>query len=439
MRLTTRIKHSLNLDLSVYLSITGRLWSIIKTPLSVIFITKYLDSIYQGYWYTFLSLGTLTVFAEMGFTAIITQFISHEFAYLTLKENKSVSGDRVFVERLMSLIKYSATRYLFIIPAGVLIILLISFVFFREILFSRQLIFIWLLYVFSGGATLLVSLISSIIQGINQVNNVLKVNLIANIFSTISIWVVLYLHGGIWALGISSIFLALTSMVCYFLMYKSFLIQVLTYKVREQYNWKKEVYKLQVNYSLSWIAGYFIFNFITPITLFFLGATIAGKVGITFAATSAVLQMAHTWVLNKMPELNMFVSLNKIKDAKDRFTSLNKSSVWFFILCSCVILLLLKINVFNMGKKFMTIPMVAIVLFSELAKLLFGNWAVYLRSFKVEPYLKLSILNAVFTAITFYIGLKFFKNIEYSIVIYTLIQFIALFFGFRIFRKKIKE
>jgi hypothetical protein len=424
-----KIKRFLNLDASIYLSIATRIWSIIKTPLSIIFITRFLTPVYQGYWYAFLSMAALTVFAEMGFTTIIVQYVSHDFAHLKLEQNNTVSGEEDRLQKFIGLIRFCINRYLVIIPVGVLIILIVGFVFFKNTLYSKQLMFVWIIYACSGGFTLFISLLSSIIQGINKVKDVLQINLFANILSTVSIWVVLILGGGIWALTISALMFCLTSMILFLIKYGHFFRQIYAYQIKNKFNWAKEVFSLQMQYSMSWIAGYFVFNFVTPVTLYFLGPVMAGRVGITFTTTAAILQMSYSWVSNKIPDLNMHISLNKPSEAKSLFRSLNRSSLFFFCLCSVAMLAVLEINLFNLQIKFLPLGIVAIILISEFAKLLFGNWAVYLRAYKSEPYLVLSLVNGFLTFIIFLVCLNFYRSFTLAIIIFTWLQILILVLG----------
>lgn len=425
----SKIKSFLNFDTSVMLSITTRVWSILKTPLSILFITRFLTPVYQGYWYTFLSMAALTVFAEMGFTTIIVQYVSHEFAHLNLERDNTVSGDEERLEKFVSLVRFCISRYLIIIPIGILIILAAGFIFFKNTLYSDQLTLVWILYACSGGLTLFVSLLSCIIQGLNKVKDVLQINLYANIISTVSIWIVLLLGGNIWALTISSLIFCLVSFIFFWGRCGRFFRQVYTYSVKNKYNWGREVSRLQTHYSLSWIAGYFVFNFVTPVTLYFLGPVMAGRVGITFTTTSAILQMAYSWVANKIPELNMHISLKKPDVARSLFRSLNTSSLFFFGLCSVLMLAGLGLNLFNLQVKFLPIGIVAIVLVSEFAKLLFGNWAVYLRAYKVEPYLWLSLINGFLTLVIFLVCLDIYRSFNLALIIFTLLQIGILLLG----------
>jgi tetrahydromethanopterin S-methyltransferase subunit C len=61
--------------------------------------------------------------------------------------------------------------------------------------------------------------------------------------------------------------------------------------------------------------------------------------------------------------------------------------------------------------------------------LLFGNWAVYLRAYKSEPYLFLSVANGLLTLITFLICLKFYHSFNAAIIIFTILQLVTLLVG----------
>ena len=78
----------MGIDKPVFYTVLSVFWGTLAGILSIFFIVDFLSLNNQGYWYTFLSLGALATFAELGFTTIITQIISHEYAYLEEKNGK---------------------------------------------------------------------------------------------------------------------------------------------------------------------------------------------------------------------------------------------------------------------------------------------------------------------------------------------------------------
>ena len=84
-------------------------------------IIIYLSPEQQGLWYTFGSLAALSGLAELGFTLLISQLVSHEFSSLGLKSGY-VIGKKHARDKLFSLIKFSLKMYFYIIPAACIIL-----------------------------------------------------------------------------------------------------------------------------------------------------------------------------------------------------------------------------------------------------------------------------------------------------------------------------
>ncbi|WP_235777316.1 hypothetical protein [Pseudomonas piscis] len=66
----------------------NQVWKLFSGPLLLVLLPIYLTPEAQGYWYTFVSLAALAVFADMGFSAILLLFSAHEFANLEFREDK---------------------------------------------------------------------------------------------------------------------------------------------------------------------------------------------------------------------------------------------------------------------------------------------------------------------------------------------------------------
>ena len=93
IKLSKRFFSVLGIDKPIFYTILTVFWASIAGVLTIVFIVDFLSLSDQGYWYTFLSLGALATFAELGFTTIITQFISHEYAHLEERNGKLIGDD----------------------------------------------------------------------------------------------------------------------------------------------------------------------------------------------------------------------------------------------------------------------------------------------------------------------------------------------------------
>lgn len=431
-----KVIKTLNIDQDILYSLALKFWSLIKTPLSFYFITQYLTIDEQGYWYTFLSLGALSVFAELGFTTIISQYISHEIAHLSVDKQTRISGPELAIDKLISLIKYTFKVYSYMVPVGVIILAVVGTIFFSTNENTVYLILPWIIYAITGGLTLLISYFGALIQGLDKVKEVLKINLISGILSVASIWVGLYFGLKLWSLSVGGFVLISTTLLLYKKQSGLLYTQVTSYVVSTNYNWFKEIMPLQIRYSLSWTSSYFVFYFMVPTTMYFLGAEDAGKLGISVSITTAMLHLAHSWVSTKTPLLNMLVSRGDFVNMENKFKSLNLSSIIVFVIISIFLLLFYNFifPLFNITDRFLSFEQLLILLFAELPKLVYGNIGVYLRAFKKEPLLYVSISTALLTVVALVFGLYFYESMTIGLIMFMLVQYISLFAGALVFK-----
>ncbi len=84
-------------------AVFSKVWSLFAAPITLLLIAQFLAPEVQGFYYTFLSLIALQSFVGLGFSIVITQFASHEWANLSLDDAGYISGDEKARLRLISL------------------------------------------------------------------------------------------------------------------------------------------------------------------------------------------------------------------------------------------------------------------------------------------------------------------------------------------------
>ena len=334
-----RLVSVLGVDKAIFYTVLGMSWSSIAGVVGIFFIIKYLTIVEQGYWYTFLSLGALTVFAELGFTTVITQFISHEFAHLK-ETNGRLYGEADRLDRTISLVKFSIKFYLLITIIAFVILSIIGVVFFMHSTNNFQLLMAWVLYSFTGAFLLLVSLFSSILRGFNKVVRAQKIGTIAIFANYIAMWVALYAGLNLWALAIGGFVNIILSLSLFFSSSRRLSSQIFHSKVTGKYNWLKETLPLQWRYAISWTSGYFIFQFMVPVAMFYAGAAAAGKLGLALVMVRAVQSMASSWGITKVPHFNMLVAQKRRTDLDNLFNSIQWQSLFMYMIASITFILI---------------------------------------------------------------------------------------------------
>ena len=93
----------MEVDRAVAFAVLAKVWGLFAGPVTLFLISIYLSPEMQGFYYTFLSLIALQSFVELGFSIVITQFASHEWANLEMDRERRIKGDLPALSRLISL------------------------------------------------------------------------------------------------------------------------------------------------------------------------------------------------------------------------------------------------------------------------------------------------------------------------------------------------
>ncbi len=425
------------IDKAIFFTILGVVWSAISGVLGIYFIVNFLTLSEQGYWYTFQSLGALAIFAELGFFTIITQYISHEYAHLREKNGK-LCGDVEKIERTISLVKFSFKFYLAITGIAFILISSIGIIFLINTAAETFILIAWIFYSFTGSLLLIVSLFRSILRGFNKVAIAQKISLVAGFANSIAIWVSLYMNLSLWALAIGGFVNVILSLFLFFSSSMSLWNQLFRTKVSKNYNWFKETFSLQWRYAISWASGYFIFQFIVPVCMFYMGADVTGKLGLSLVIVRTIQRMANSWGITKIPQLNILVSQKNRKTLDHTFNTIQKQSLLVYFAGSAFLILIL-IFIFpaiNWSARVLPISEIIIILIAEGIYLIITNWTYYLRSHKQEPYLKISVLSALLTGISVWASFYLFSSTLIALGCYLAVQLLTLLPAKKILLKK---
>ena len=389
-----RIINKLEIDNALLWVLTNKLWAVAKGPISLIFIISYLTPEEQGLWYTFLSLGALTVFAEMGFTAIITQFVSHEYAHLK-ERNGFLKGDYASRDKLVSLIRYALKFYLVVVPFAIVILYFVGKYFLVDV--DSTVFLLWMVFSVTGGMQLLVSLLQSIVQGFDKVALVQKNIFVGSLVLPLLSWTLLYLGFGLSTLVIANIVSIILMLSLFYLKTKKIFFQVSKHKIKTKYRWFNEIVKLQWRYAVSWMAGYFVFQYMTPMIYKNEGAILAGQFGLTLGLLKMISSISSSWLDTKIAKMNMLVA-HKDKIGLDKMFHKN-AIIGFGVFGGISALFLLAIYLINMygfyEDRFLSFYLVTLLVILEIPSVFVGFMAKYLRAHKSEPYYGISVLMGV--------------------------------------------
>ncbi|NWC87998.1 hypothetical protein HX793_14970 [Pseudomonas reactans] len=383
-------------------SAINQLWRLFSGPLLLLLVPIYLSAEAQGYWYTFISLAALAVFADMGFSSILLLFSSHEFAHLTFNPDKTLAGDTKHLVRLATLgrfaLKWSVTMAVVVFP----LVLITGYFFLNSKGSAINWQLPWLIYGVASILVFLNSMLLSFIEGCDSVGDVQKIRFYISL-STVAVTALLLICGDqLYALAIALLSGALTGLFLIGYRYKKMLQQLYRVGKDNHHSWAPEIMPLMWRFAVSWISGYFILSIFTPVAFHFYGAVEAGQVGLSMAICMALFSIANIWVSISTPKMNMYV-------AQQDYPALNSTFKRALLLATLTYMLglatlfagveLLK-DYLPIANRLLSPASLALVGFGWLIQLWINSMAVYMRAHKREPLVVASVVQGLYVAAT---------------------------------------
>jgi hypothetical protein len=383
-------------------SAINQLWRLFSGPLLLLLVPLYLSAEAQGYWYTFISLAALAVFADMGFSSILLLYSSHEFAHLKFNPDKTLTGNTQHLARLATLgkfaLKWSSAMAIVIFP----LVLVAGYFFLNSKGSSINWQLPWLIY---GAASVLVflnSMLLSFIEGCDSVGDVQKIRFYISV-STVTVTALLLFCGEeLYALAIALLAGAITGLALIGHRYKKMLQQLCIASRNNHHAWAPEIMPLMWRFAVSWISGYFILSIFTPLAFHFYGTVEAGQVGLSMAVCMALFSIANIWVSINTPKMNMYVAQKDYPALETTFKRALLLATLTYILGLATLFIgieLLK-GYLPIASRLLSHTALTLVGLGWLIQLWINSMAVYMRAHKREPLLIASVVQGVYVGAT---------------------------------------
>lgn len=423
MSLLTRLLRFAGVDRAIGYGVLARLWQVIAGPVSMIVIATNLSREQQGFYFTINSLLALQLFFELGLTGVIATFVSHEFVDLTWGNRGTITGDPRSLRRLEDIL--AKTTLWFCVAAVLLIVFLIpaGLLFFSQ---GKQAVtdfswrLPWILAVAGTAGNLMVTPFFSVMMGSGDVANVNKREMLGAFLGPMLSWSVLLLHGGLFAAPAVTFGNLLVSWL-YLCRQKPELLkkawrcikEIRRAKAQEErVSWRGEIWPLQWKIALSWISGYFLFQLFNPVLFHYHGAVVAGQMGMTLSASNALMGVCITWMSAKSPEFGKLIAQQEWRRLDALFFRTLSRSTAISILGAVggwSVIWYLQGH-FKIGARFIPASDAAFLLAAVCIVIVIFGLATYLRAHKQEPFMVLSISNALLQGSAIWIMGKYFAS-----------------------------
>ena len=389
-------------------AMANRVWGSAAGLVTIFLVGGFFSPELQGYYYTFASLLTLETLVELGFGSVVQQFASHEWARIDSEGSPDVR--RRAEARLASLSRLALRWY-----RAVAVILFLALGIGGSLYFETfsagsaspmrwQLV--WWAACLATGASVLLTPLLSILEGINRVHEVYRLRLGQAVVSRWASWLAILAGGGLWAVPIArvaTVLMGVWGLTREELGFFRKLWREWGEAQETAISWKQEVWPLQWKFAVSWLGGYFVFSLFTPVLFAFHGPSVAGQMGMTLSVAAGISSVAFAVVATKVPTFAMAAARRHYRTLDDVFwratlisllvVTLGAGGYWMALYAG---------RFFGIPLAFRFLPpletgllLLAVIL--QQLRFAFGS---YLRAHKKEPFLILSVIEAG-TAVVF--------------------------------------
>lgn len=448
MKIVKAFAKKTGMDGAIAYGSSARVVQAISGIVTIFMLSAFFTGIEQGYYYTFHSLLAVQTFFELGFTGVITQFVSHEVAHIDICNGSVISGDKYHLSRLGSLIRFCVKWYLVASLVFLTILIVGGFLFFvssEDVSISWRLP--WIILSVATAVKLFQSPFSAILMGLDKVKLINKIVFYQQILSPLFMWIGMTLGWGLYVVGISSI----ASVIIWFFIVAQtgqahLLFCLYKQEVKDSVSYIKEIFPYQWRIALSSLSGYFIFHFMTPILFKYQGAVIAGQVGMSISIIGAIQSFSMTWLNTKIPLYSKLIALKDYNKLDSMFSITMKQMVTI-----CTIIMVLAYVCLNMlsnqnvevkgsllGERFLTGLPLALLMVAYITDQFNFSWATYLRCHKKEPFLANSVVTGIACLLAIFIFSKYF-TLLYLLLAYAIVRILSVLWGYAIFVTKRKE
>ncbi len=405
-----KVAHLAGVDRAVGYALLGRGWTALGGIVTLGLLVRSLNKYEQGYYTTFGSIMALQIFFELGLGLVLMQFASHERAGLEWSPQRTLEGDPVAKARLASLLRRGLIWYATMAVVVLAVIYPAGAAFFRffhhlppgvpAVAWEGP----WLYLAVAVGTGLLFTPLWATLEGCGLVAEVVGAQFVGAVLSSLLFWVLLLLHWGLYAAPLGGIVSTVWVIGWLSVRQRGFLLDLLRAARSDiQVDWRREVWPFQWKIAVSWVSGYFIFRLFNMLLFAFHGPVPAGQMGLSMGIAASIAAIAQGWITTKAAPFGSLVARRDWAQM-DRmfFPCLWQSTAALLVGVTAFWLLIVYIGHagYPISRRLLPPLPMALLLGTAVSSHIVAAQAIYLRAHKQEPFLALSLVVGVLTALS---------------------------------------
>jgi O-antigen/teichoic acid export membrane protein len=252
----------------------------------------------------------------------------------------------------------------------------------------------WVAAVLAISVTFLLTPIYSFLEGCNQVLQVARLRMMQAVIVLTMSWVAIATGHGLYACALVNLGWIAVG-VSFLIRRRRLLLGLLRFPAGEDgVSWRAEIWPFQWKIAVSWLCSYFTLQLFTPILFAFRGPQEAGRMGLTLSVVGYLPIVALCWITTKAVPFGQLIKLGRIDELDALFFRTLKQSLSMVALLAvgcCAVLAGVELFVPRTAARMESPGIFVLLLLTAVSSFVVQSLAVYLRSFKKEPYLVQSI------------------------------------------------
>lgn len=390
-------------DRPVGMALLNSGWAAFSGPLTLLLLIHFLSLAQQGFYYTFNNFLSAALVFELGLSYVILQFASHERAKLEWTPAGTLDGDPSAKARLSALLRFSLLWYGMVALLMLLVLLPAGLRFFAH--YERTHGHIawrgaWCLVACGAAGQMLLTPLLALLEGCGLVAEIWSLRASLNVATSLVLWTVLFLHGGLYAAG--AVGLTWTVGIAGWLWRRKqpFLRDLLMQRAAAHsgvFHWREEFWPFQWKVALTSLSAFLIFSALPLILFAARGEEAAGQLGLSLVLVATLFNFPQAWLNTKMQPFGVLIAQRRWQDL-DRlfFPTLWRS--WGLAALAGAALWLAVAFVHHQGyplahRLLRPLPMGLLVAASIISQGVSAE-GLYLRAHKREPFVWLSLAVA---------------------------------------------
>ncbi len=297
-----RLVNRLEVDRAVFYALCLRIWQLFAGAVSVVLIGLLFSPELQGYYYTFASLMALQTFFELGLNIVVINVSSHEWAHLRLSARGRIEGDRAALSRLISLGRllfcwYAAAAALFVVVVGT------GGAYFLAQKYTAGLSWRapWAVLVVLSGGLLWTLPFTAVLEGCGQIIVVNRYRFVQAVATNLAVWTTMICGGGLWAAVAATGARLAVDLVLLLIRYRRFFAPFFHRPEGPLLQWREELWPMQWRLAVTGVFSYFATFLFTPVMFHYHGASVAGRMGMSWQLLVMLQLGALAWVQSRAP------------------------------------------------------------------------------------------------------------------------------------------